>query len=77
MDNEAKFSNKGVDSKGGGSKGGNGSGGKGRSGKIKGGKSGRGKVNSGKKVRLQEYLDSLIELHKLQHVLLSQMDKEI
>jgi len=40
-------------------------------------KSGKAKANAGKKVRLQEYLDSLIELHKLQHVLLNQMDKEI
>lgn len=40
-------------------------------------KTGKAKANAGKKVRLQEYLDSLIELHKLQHVLLNQMDKEI
>ena len=73
MDSETEVSNKGrsgKDSKG--SKAG-----KGRVGKGLGGKAGRGKVNSGKKVRLQEYLDSLIELHKLQFVLLNQMDKEI
>ena len=42
-----------------------------------GGKPEIGKANSGKKVRLQEYLDSLIELHKLQFVLLNHMNKEI
>ncbi len=70
MDSETEFSNKGKSGKG--SKAG-----KGRVGKGLGGKAGRGKVNSGKKVRLQEYLDSLVELHKLQFVLLNQMDKEI
>lgn len=35
------------------------------------------KANSGNKVRLQEYLDSVIELHKLQFVLLNHMNKEI
>ena len=70
MDSETEFSNKGRSGKG--SKGG-----KGRVGRGVGGKAGRGKVNGGKKVRLQEYLDSLIELHKLQFVLLNQMDKEI
>ncbi|HPS54487.1 MAG TPA: hypothetical protein PLP05_02720 [Sedimentisphaerales bacterium] len=33
--------------------------------------------NRGKKLKLQEYLDSLIELHKLQFVLLKHMDEEI
>lgn len=65
MDSKAELSKKGKSSKGG------------KTGKAKGGKAGRGKVNTGKKVRLQEYLDSLIELHKLQFVLLSQMEKEI
>jgi len=70
MDNEAKFSNKGRSSK-------SGKGGKGRGGKIRGGKAGKGKVNNGKKVRLRECIDSLIELHKLEDVLLNQMDKEV
>jgi len=61
MDNKAKFSNKG----------------KSGSGKTKGGKSGRGKVNTGRKVRLQESVEALVELHKLEFVLLNQMQKEI
>jgi len=67
MDDGAEFSNKGRGNKSG----------KGKGGKVRGGKAGRGKVNNGKKVRLQECVDSLIELHKLQFVLLSQMDKEL
>jgi hypothetical protein len=71
-DNKAKLSNKGRSGKNSGGKAG-----KGKGGKVRGGKAGKGKVSSGKKVRLKEYLDSLIELHKLQFVLLDQMDKEI
>jgi len=70
MDNESEFSNKGRGSKAG-------KGGKGKGGKIRGGKAGKGKVNNGKKVRLRECMESLIELHKLEFVLLSQMDKEM
>ena len=70
MDNESEFNNKGRSSK-------SGKGGKGKGGKIRGGKAGKGKVNNGKKVRLRECMEALIELHKLQFVLLSQMDKEM
>ena len=84
MDSGTEFSNKGRSGKGSkAGKGGVGKGvggkdaGKGRGGKGVGGKAGRGKVDGGKKVRLQEYLDSMIELHKLQFVLLHQMGKEI
>ena len=40
-------------------------------------KSRKPKHSEPKAVRLQEYLDSLIELHKLQAVLLNHMDKEV
>jgi len=70
MDDGAKLSNKGRGNK-------SGKDGKGKGGKIRGGKAGKGKVNNGKKVRLRECMESLIELHKLQFVLLGQLDKEI
>ncbi len=43
----------------------------------KGGKSGRGKVNTSRKMRLKECTEALVELHKLEFVLLNQMQKEI
>jgi len=64
MDNKAKLSNKGKS-------------GSDKTGKIRGGKSGRGKVNTGRKMRLKECTEALVELHKLQFILLSQMTKEI
>jgi len=64
MDNKAKLSNKGKS-------------GSGKTGKTKGAKAGRGKVNTGKKVRLQESVEAMVELHKLEFVLLNQMQKEI